>query len=110
MCMILPGQLRPGTKLSKINGNALQYFNDWLGKYPYPNLTVVDPPIKAFGAGGMEYPTLITGGSVYGLPEGLRFIELVTIHEFGHQYWYGLVGNNEFEEAWLDEGLNQYSE
>ena len=89
---------------------ALQYFNDWLGKYPYPNLTVVDPPIKAFGAGGMEYPTLITGGSVYGLPEGVRFIELVTIHEFGHQYWYGLVGNNEFEEAWLDEGLNQYSE
>ena len=89
---------------------ALQYFNDFLGKYPYPNLTVVDPPIKAFGAGGMEYPTLITGGSFYGMPEGLKFVELVTIHEFGHQYWYGLVGSNEFEEAWLDEGFNQYTE
>ncbi len=89
---------------------ALQYFNDWVGKYPYPNLTVVDPPIKASGAGGMEYPTLITGGSIYGMGEGLRLTEVVTIHEFGHQYWYGLVGNNEFEEAWLDEGFNQYSE
>ena len=36
-------------------------------------------------------------------PEG------VTVHEFGHQFWYGLVGNNEFEEAWLDEGFNTYS-
>jgi hypothetical protein len=33
----------------------------------------------------------------------------VTVHEFGHQFWYGLVGNNEFEEAWLDEGFNSYS-
>jgi hypothetical protein len=89
---------------------ALQYFHDWVGKYPYPNLTIVDPPIKAFGAAGMEYPTLITGGSIYGMIEGLKLTELVTVHEFGHQYWYGLVGNNEFEEAWLDEGINQYSE
>lgn len=89
---------------------ALQYFNDWIGKYPYPVLTVVDPPVKAFGAGGMEYPTLITGGSVWGLPDGMKIVEGVTVHEFGHQYWYGLVGSNEFEEAWLDEGINQYSE
>ena len=32
----------------------------------------------------------------------------MTIHEAGHQFWYGLVGNNEFEEAWLDEGFNSY--
>ncbi len=89
---------------------ALQYFNDWIGKYPYPNLTIVDPQYGALGAGGMEYPTLITGISFWGLPEGLKIPEAVTVHEFGHQYWYGLVGNNEFEEAWLDEGINQYSE
>lgn len=35
---------------------------------------------------------------------------MVTIHEFGHGYWYGIVGSNEFEEAWLDEGINSYSE
>ncbi len=89
---------------------ALDYFQKWIGEYPYPNLTVVDPAYGAFGAGGMEYPTLITGASWWGMPEGLRATEAVTIHEFGHQYWYGLVANNEFEEAWLDEGINQYSE
>jgi len=36
--------------------------------------------------------------------------EMVTIHEFGHNFWYGMIGSNEFEEAWLDEGFNTYSE
>jgi hypothetical protein len=40
----------------------------------------------------------------------MRLIELVTVHEYGHQYWYGMVGSNEFEESWLDEGLNDDSE
>lgn len=31
------------------------------------------------------------------------------VHEFGHQFWYGLVANNEFEESWMDEGFNTYS-
>jgi len=35
--------------------------------------------------------------------------EQVIVHEFGHGYWYGLVASNEFEEAWLDEGINTYS-
>jgi hypothetical protein len=47
---------------------------------------------------------------LWGIPEGLRFAELVTVHEFGHQYWYGMSASNEFEEAWLDEGVNQYYE
>ena len=34
----------------------------------------------------------------------------MTVHEAGHQFWYGLVGTNEFQEAWLDEGFNQYHE
>lgn len=89
---------------------ALAYFDEWLGKYPYPNVTVVDPPIYAMGAGGMEYPTLITGGAAKYLPAGIRGTEIVTVHEFGHQYWYGLVASNEFEEPWMDEGFNQYSE
>ena len=88
---------------------AMRYYHDWYGPYPYPVLTIVDTKGRA---GGMEYPTLITAGFLFGpyLPEGLRFIENVVIHEFGHQYWYGMVANNEFEEAWLDEGLNTYSE
>ncbi len=86
---------------------SLQYYADWVGEYPYTTLTVVD---GLGGSNGMEYPTLITAGTTYKLPTWLRMLELVTIHEFGHQYFYGLIGSNEFEEAWLDEGMNSYIE
>ncbi|MDZ7399272.1 MAG: M1 family metallopeptidase [candidate division KSB1 bacterium] len=89
---------------------AIEYFQNWYGDYPYPNLTIVDPRRKAMTSGGMEYPTLITAGTFYGLPKGLRMLEMVIIHEFGHNFWYHLVANNEFEEPWLDEGINSYSE
>jgi hypothetical protein len=88
--------------------NALKYFGLWYGKYPYDTLTLVDPARNS-NSGGMEYPTLITGGTYF--LHGARAMdpELVTVHEFGHQFWYALVGNNEFEEAFLDEGFNTYS-
>jgi hypothetical protein len=89
---------------------ALQYFADHLEPYPYPQLTIVDPPFGAGGAGGMEYPTLITTGMIRGLGPQMRWPERVTVHEFAHQYWYGMVANNEFEEEWLDEGLTEYYE
>ncbi len=89
---------------------GLEFYSQNYGAYPYETITLVDPPIKALGAGGMEYPTLFTTIGISFLPEGLRLPEMVTIHEFGHGYWYGIVANNEFEEAWLDEGINTYSE
>lgn len=89
---------------------AIGYFQDWYGDYPFPNITVVDPRRGAKATGGMEYPTLITAGTFRGLPKGLRAVESVIIHEFGHNYWYHLVASNEFEESWLDEGINTYSE
>lgn len=89
---------------------ALEYFAENVGPYPYSTLTVVDPPMHSAGAGGMEYPTFITGGSLYNLPEGIRITELVTVHEFGHQYFMGMLASNEFEEPWLDEGFNTYLE
>ncbi len=88
---------------------ALKWFGLWYGAYPYDVLTVVDGPRTARGAMGMEYPTLITGGVRFPAPTAVASPEAVTVHEFGHQYWYGLVGSNEFEEAWLDEGFNSYS-
>ena len=86
---------------------ALERYDEWIGEYPYTTLTVVD---GIGGSNGMEYPTLITAGTTYGLPTWMRVLELVTIHEFGHQYFYGLMASNEFEEAWLDEGMNSYIE
>ena len=89
---------------------AIEYFQDHYGDYPYPNLTVVDPRRGAGGSGGMEYPTLITAGTYYNLPADLRSVEMVIIHEFGHNYWYHLLASNEFEEAWMDEGINTYTD
>lgn len=92
---------------------AIKDFGLWYGRYPYPTLTIVDPAPGAAGAFGMEYPTLITAGTSatmnYWPFNSMRNVEGVVIHEFGHQFWYGMVANNEFEEAWLDEGITSYS-
>jgi hypothetical protein len=89
---------------------SMKRFDDWYGPYPYAQLTVVDPPHGGGEAGGMEYPTFITGDSGWFIPKGIHLIDLVTEHEFGHQYWYGMVATNEFENGWLDEGINSYTE
>lgn len=81
-----------------------------LGAYPYPVLTLVDPPRGAGGAGGMEYPTLVTLGSPRWSPRSSRFPELVAVHEVAHQYWYGMSANDETTEPWLDEGIASYHE
>jgi len=89
--------------------NALKYYGLWYGRYPYETLTVVDPSNAGRFCGGMEYPTLFTAGTRWWPARYAFSPEGVTVHEFGHQFWYGLVGNNEFEEAWLDEGFTSYS-
>lgn len=90
---------------------ALPEFSRRFGNYPYPNLTVIHPPRGAEPAGGMEYPTLITtGGPWYQIYLGLRHLEAVTVHEFGHQWFYGLLASNEARHPLLDEGLTSYAE
>ncbi len=90
---------------------TMKRFDEWYGPYPYAQITVVDPPHGAEEAGGMEYPTFITGDTTWWAFKGqYLFPEGVTEHEFGHQYWYGMVATNEFENAWLDEGINSYTE
>jgi hypothetical protein len=85
---------------------GLEDFGQRLGPYPYAQLTIVDIPEGAEGAGGMEYPTLITTFDLPA-PRSIHVPELVTIHELGHQYFYGMVGSDEVEEAWLDEGFTE---
>lgn len=88
---------------------ALKHASDWYFPYPYPTLTVVDPPEEAKGADGMEYPTLITAGSVGFDPLNQRMApEGVSVHEFGHQYFQGMLASNEIEEPWLDEGFTSW--
>lgn len=81
------------------------------GRYPYPTLTVVHPPMDAAQAGGMEYPTLITtGGYWFAGMFGDRSVEAVTIHELYHQWFYGIVATDETRSPFLDEGLTSYAE
>ncbi|MGA8450357.1 MAG: M1 family metallopeptidase, partial [Candidatus Acidiferrales bacterium] len=108
--LMSPGHAPSGPRYIKALKGTLQLFDQWYGPYPYDRITVVDPPHGGGDAGGMEYPTLITAGTAWWMPDGLLAPEVVTEHEFGHQYWYGMVATNEFEEAWLDEGINSYTE
>jgi Peptidase family M1 domain len=90
---------------------GLAHLGGAFGRYPYRTLTVVHPPAGAEEAGGMEYPTLITtGGSWYYPWTGVRAIDIVTVHELGHQWFYGLVASDEHAWPFLDEGINSYAE
>lgn len=91
--------------------DSLGYFSNTLGAYPYRTVTAVVPPYNAAEAGGMEYPTFFTAEGYATIDERTSDqweIDFVTIHEFGHGYFYGLLASNEFEEPMLDEGLNEY--
>ncbi|MBO4726146.1 MAG: M1 family metallopeptidase [Clostridia bacterium] len=82
--------------------NALAYFSNTFIDYPYSTLSVVQTD---FNQGGMEY-----GALVYislDVTDQLQY-QNVIVHEIAHQWWYGLVGNNQIRTAWIDEGLAEY--
>ncbi len=87
---------------TQVAKDALNTYNDLFGKYPYPSLSVVK---TAFLNGGMEYP-----GIVY-VSDALNddMIKEVVAHEIAHQWWYGVVGNDQVNFAWMDEGLTEYT-
>ncbi len=82
---------------------TLKRYGEWYGGYPYPSITVA----MGYLGGGMEYPMMVILG---GHPITGRLWELVLIHELAHQWFYGVLGSNEMEEAWLDEGMTTFTE
>lgn len=96
---------------------ALASMEARFGPYPWSTITLVDPPPGAEGAAGMEYPTFYTTQHARILPAPVRALgfdhrlggQLTTIHEFGHQYFQGLLASDEFSQPWLDEGLDTFS-
>ncbi|MEE8410304.1 MAG: M1 family metallopeptidase, partial [Myxococcota bacterium] len=92
---------------------ALDVLGSRVGPYPYASLTLVMSRSRGSRTMGMEYPTLIGGmiadpiwdGALFG---DFRGVEFVIVHELAHQYFYGLVATNEFEEAFMDEGFTEY--
>src|ERR1035438_8504031 len=93
---------------------ALAWTGLWCFPYPYAQISIIDTPEDGMGATGMEYETIYTTFSFTWLarwPFNRIYIpETVTIHEFTHGYWMGLVASNEFEESWMDEGINTFTE
>ena len=91
---------------------AIEQFSRLYRTYPWPIMSIIDPPLDAASsAGGMEYPTVVTtaGDSVL-LRPGMRLGEFVTVHEIGHNWFQGMLASNEVDEAWLDEGVNEYAD
>lgn len=87
--------------------NCLEYFENYIGIYPYQNISLIDVPHSS-ASGGMEYPTLFTVNVGLFSPVKTGSPEYLVTHEFAHQYFYGLIANNEVYEAWLDEGFASY--
>ena len=81
---------------------AFVFFNEQFGAYPYPTYILAETGL-CFG--GQEYPGL----SMFS--DGLRKEEKARaiVHEVAHQWWYGVVGSDQVENAWQDEGLAEYS-
>jgi hypothetical protein len=105
--LALAAHPKAGPRYLNILQKTMQQFDQRYGPYPYKIITLIDPE-PGSEMGGMEYPTLFTADT--GWYEPTHVTEITVEHEFGHQYWYGMVATNEFEDAWLDEGINSYTE
>ncbi|MBK9421069.1 MAG: M1 family metallopeptidase [Flavobacteriales bacterium] len=83
---------------------SVRLYSKWVGDYRYASCTAVDGTIAA--GGGMEYPMITIIGN-----EGSRFdLDDVIAHEVGHNWFYGMLGSNERDHPWMDEGMNSFFE
>jgi len=102
-------------RFNRFMQQGIAKFEKHIGRYPYQTLSIIFPSFAQKDTAGMEYPTLITvvpAGEIWDqfpLSE-FRMIEMVALHEFGHQYFYGFFASNERRNAFLDEGFNSYWE
>ncbi len=103
----LPGNSKGGQAALQIAADSLQIYNQKFGPYPYTEFDVVDAPMKY--ASGVEFPGIVLiGDSLYGDAETPTFIVTIA-HEVAHQWWYNVIGNDVFDNPWMDEALATYS-
>ncbi len=81
---------------------SFSFYEETFGEYPYDVYSVAQ---TGFCVGGMEYPCLSFIADDLTGTEKVRAI----VHETAHQWWYGVVGSDQIENAWQDEGLAEYS-
>ncbi|MDE6441614.1 MAG: M1 family metallopeptidase [Clostridia bacterium] len=82
--------------------DSLKYFSETFGNYVYPTLCVVQ---TGFCYGGMEYPALTMISDTLDADNNIYTI----VHENAHQWWYAMVGSDQMNCGWQDEGLAEYS-
>ncbi len=101
-----PPDLAQGGKLAlRYATDALKIYSQDFGPYPYAEFDIVATPTTA---GGVEYPGIVVvAQKLYDRPGG--FFEHAAVHEVAHQWWYGLVGNDQIDQPWLDESLTNYN-
>jgi hypothetical protein len=80
--------------------SSLERISRLYGAYPWRTYTVVFP--RDLGREGIEYPTLVFVGDV--------LTAQILPHETGHQWFYSLVGNDQFRDPWLDETLATWAQ
>jgi hypothetical protein len=103
----LPGYEAPATDVLEYAADSLRIFNEHFGEYPFKELDVVQARLGDRAA-GVEFPGIVyIGSSLY--EEGNSYLEFTVSHEIAHQWWYGVVGNNQYLHAFLDEGLANQS-
>lgn len=96
-----------GKKALEFAIKSINTFNEKFGIYPYPTYSVCETAFPS----GMEYPGLVyISKDLYKSGNDLNGLALTTIHETGHQYFYSLIGDDQIDEAWLDEGFATYTE
>jgi aminopeptidase N len=103
----LPGHRDASQQALDIAAASVRAFNERIGQYPFTELDVVETPLR--GISGVEFPGIVLiRSSYYDTPEDPVFPVLIA-HEVAHQWWYNLVGNDVFEDPWLDEALTSYT-
>lgn len=109
-----PEMKKSAQVLHRAAASSLRFFSEKFGSYRDETMDEVDVVLgeAGYGIAGMEYPGLIT--SIVEMGEertgtGEPAVNVVA-HEMAHQWWYGLVGNDQSREPWVDEGLTTFSE
>jgi len=103
-CMFVPHHANLWEESIEYINDATYWYSKWNGDYPYNQVTAVDGTISA--GGGMEYPNV----TVIGNSGSKMELEVVIVHEVGHNWFYGQLGSNERGHAWMDEGMNTANE
>ena len=85
---------------------ALETYSRLYGRYPWPSLTVCSAD---FPFGGMEYAAFMLISDTNYMDMYQDSLELVIAHETAHQWFYGLVGSDQWRHPWQDEALCEYA-